>query len=285
MKLNFAFSVFVALLIGSCSSKNDVILFPAPKGVNSGKLFQVTINNQTAFVYQTRVFFELNNPNRTASFVQFDLKGKAYVEITPTVEIQTVRIRPSNLKIPYKIREGKILITMDKPQKLSIEINGDIDNNLFLFANAPEKDVPSPNTPDVLYFGPGEHFVNGGYGILELKSNQTLYLAGGAILHARLHAENARNIRICGRGILDGSTLLGRQPDYYRDFFCEPDTLARSHFVHFVNCTNIQVEGVILNDSPSWVLVFNSCSKVKVDNIKEFGYVDNSDGIDVGWLH
>jgi hypothetical protein len=170
---------------------------------------------------------------------------------------------------------------MEKPQKLSIEINGDIDNNLMLFANAPEKDVPLPNTTDVVYFGPGEHFINGGYGILNLKSNQTVYLAGGAILHARLFAENANNIRICGRGIIDGSTLLARQPDYYRNFLSEPDTLKRSNFVEFTNCTNITVEGVILTDSPAWMLVFKSCSEVRVDNIKEFGYVDNTDGIDV----
>ena len=110
MKQFLALFSFVAILIGTCSSKNVVKLFHAPDGIDSSKSFQVTINNQAAFVYQTRVFFELNNPNRTSSFVQFDLKGKANIEITPTVEIQKVRIRPSNLKIPYQIKDGKIFI-------------------------------------------------------------------------------------------------------------------------------------------------------------------------------
>lgn len=281
MNQNYLFILLISLYFGACSPKSEVVLYPAPEGIESSSFFQVSINKQTAFVYQTRVFFELNNPNRTASFVQFDLSGKVQVEITPTVEIKSVRIRPSNLKIPFEIKDGKILISMDKPQKLSVEINGDIDNNLFLFANAPEKNAPKPDDPNVLYFGPGVHYVDGGYGIITLKSNQTVYLAGGAILHARLHAENASNIRICGRGILDGSTLLGRQPDYYRSYLCEPDTTQRPFFVHFTHCKNIEVEGVVLNDSPHWMLVFSSCTDVKVDNIKEFGYVDNTDGIDV----
>lgn len=278
---NYLFILLISVFFGACSPKSEVVLYPAPEGIESSSFFQVSINKQTAFVYQTRVFFELNNPNRTASFVQFDLSGKVQVEITPTVEIKSVRIRPSNLKIPFEIKDGKILISMDKPQKLSVEINGDIDNNLFLFANAPEKNAPKPDDPNVLYFGPGVHYVDGGYGIITLKSNQTVYLAGGAILHARLHAKNASNIRICGRGILDGSTLLGRQPDYYRSYLCEPDTTQRPFFVHFTHCKNIEVEGVVLNDSPHWMLVFSSCTDVKVDNIKEFGYVDNTDGIDV----
>jgi hypothetical protein len=133
----------------------------------------------------------------------------------------------------------------------------------------------------VLYYGPGIHHVDGGLGLLRLKSGQTLYLAPGAVLRARLLAEDAANIRICGRGILEGTTLLGRQPEYYRKYLGETDDTPRPNFVQFNRCRNISVEGVVLNDSPAWTLVFNHCNGVRVENIKEFGYVDNTDGIDV----
>jgi hypothetical protein len=265
----------------SCKNHNELIIFQGPYRIETSNNYKVSVNHKPLFVYNTRVYFELNTPDRVVSFTQFDFSGKVDIEITPLVKIESVRIRPSYLNIPFTIKEGKVLISLKEPRKISVEINGNIDNNLFIFANAPEKDIPSPDNPDVLYYGPGIHYVNGDYGILKLKSNQTLYLAGGAVLKARLSADNQSNIKIRGRGILDGSTLLGRQPEYYREYLGEPDTLKRPHFVHFRNCKNIEVEGVILNDSPSWMLVFSSCTDVKIDNIKEFGYVDNSDGIDV----
>ncbi|MBA7588513.1 hypothetical protein ES708_30572 [subsurface metagenome] len=74
---------------------------------------------------------------------------------------------------------------------------------------------------------------------------------------------------------------MGRQPDYYRQYLGEPDTVKRPFFVHFKNCSNIEVDGVIFNDAPFWTLVFSSCRNVTVNNVKVFGYVDNSDGINV----
>jgi hypothetical protein len=129
--------------------------------------------------------------------------------------------------------------------------------------------------------GPGIHHLEGGLGILRLKSGQTLYVAPGAVLRARLLAEDASDIRFCGRDVLEGTTLLGRQPDYYRKFLGEPDGTPRPNFVQFNRCQNITVEGIVLNDSPAWSLVFNHCENVRVENLKQFGYVDNSDGIDV----
>src|SRR5690606_15422835 len=111
---------------------------------------------------------------------------KVEIEIEPNKKIESVRIRPSNLKIPYKIIDNKILISLSEPKKLSIEINGNIDDNLLIFANYPEIDKPEKTDKDVIYFGPGVHYIDGDYGIFELKSNQTLYLAGGAVLRARI---------------------------------------------------------------------------------------------------
>ena len=277
----FSLQFLTLILFISCNQHGIVTIFPPPGEIAPSGNFQVFVNDQSIFVYETRVFFELNNPSRTSSFVQFDMQGKVKIEVVSSQKIKSVRLRPSNLDIPYVIKDNRLIFSIDEPRKISVEINGEIDKNLLIFANAPEKDAPNPDTPGVIYYGPGIHFIDGEYGILQLKSNQTLYLAGGAILRARIQADNAINVKIKGRGIIDGSTLLGRQPDYYRHFLGEPDTIRRLNFVQFRNCSNIEVEGVILNDSPAWMLVFRSCKDVFVNNIKEFGYVDNTDGIDV----
>ena len=49
---------------------------------------------------------------------------------------------------------------------------------LHLFTNPPEVDIPKRDDPDVFYFAPGVHDIEE----LELKSGQTLYLAGGAVV-------------------------------------------------------------------------------------------------------
>jgi hypothetical protein len=281
MKIIISLQLLALMLFNSCNQHGNVTIFPAPGEISPSGNFQVFVNNQSVFVYETRVFFELNNPNRTSSFVQFDMQGKVKIEVASSQKIESVRLRPSNLNIPYIIKDNRIIFSIVEPRKISVEINGEIDKNLLIFANAPEKDAPNPDTPGVLYYGPGIHYIDGGYGFLQLQSNQTLYLAGGAILRARIKADNAINVKIKGRGILDGSTLLGRHPDYYRSFMSEPDTLDRPDFVHFTNCSNIEIDGVIFTDSPGWMLVFSSCEKVMVNNLKEFGYVDNTDGIDV----
>ena len=49
----------------------------------------------------------------------------------------------------------------------------------------------------------------------------------------------------------------------------------------FKNCRDIDVEGIFMNDTPAWALVFDHCDGVRVRDIKQFGYVDNCDAIDV----
>ena len=54
--------------------------------------------------------------------------------------------------------EGDTLtFTLTQPRNLSIEVNGEIFDNLQLFANPLETDRPDPRDPDVIYFGPGVH--------------------------------------------------------------------------------------------------------------------------------
>ena len=59
-----------------------------------------------------------------------------------------------------------------------------------------------PRLVSDVYKRQGEH--NPENGLIRLGSNQTLYLAGGAVVNAGIEA-TGDNITICGRGILDGS--------------------------------------------------------------------------------
>ena len=124
---------------------------------------------------------------------------------------------------------------MSKPTKVSIEPDGK-KGPLLLFANPLETDVPKADDPTVLYYGPGTHQV----GAIILGDGQTLYLAGGAVVKGAVIARGS-NIRICGRGILDGSDYEWRKGPH--------------HVTVGIYGENVVVEGITIRGSSHWTIV------------------------------
>ena len=151
---------------------------------------------------------------------------------------------------------------------------------LHLFGNPPETDVPRPDDPNVIYYGPGIHEV----GSLTVPGGKTVYVAGGAIVRGVIKPDEkfrissysglktyaptftlkGEKIVFRGRGIVDGSNCT---------------THARNLLV--VRGQDIQIEGVILRDSSTWTIPIRQSDRVTVKNVKLLGYRANSDGIDI----
>jgi hypothetical protein len=133
---------------------------------------------------------------------------------------------------------------------------------LLLFANPLETDVPKPDGPGVVYFGPGVHKPEK----IILESNQTLYLAGGSVVKAEVLAQGA-NIRICGRGILDGSDWEWRKGPI-------------GNLIAIRNSSDVEVNGITLRGSSHWTIVPKNCQRVTIRNVKLCNSrVQNDDGI------
>jgi polygalacturonase len=218
-----------------------------------------------------------------ASFASFDLTHPCSVRIDSTRDIVSAKVLPASKGIAPKIEGRSVLLTLDHPCNLTLELNGSIDRPLHLFANPPETLIPSATKTGVVYFGPGTHIVTR----LPAASNQTIYLAEGAVLKAviapdekpvvksdwsgcrvykpLLKAEGLKNISVRGRGVIDLSSL----PWHSRATF------------EFWNCTNILVEGITIVDAPGWVLALRNCKNATVRGIKEICQRENSDGIDL----
>jgi hypothetical protein len=103
---------------------------------------------------------------------------------------------------------------------------------------------------------------------INLKDNQTLYIAGGAVIKGGVHAEG-KNIKILGRGILEGldwEWQKGPQP-----------------FMLMVeNSSNVEVSDVILKDSWLYTFMMGGCSDLTASNLKIIGTrCGNEDGIDI----
>ena len=236
----------------------STVLFQGPQGMVSSKRAQVLVNGEELFLYETRVYYPPYYEVKKVPFGYFDSWEKVRVEVRFPNPVEKVIVRPLKKEIRPEKHDGGIFFEMGPGDKISIEPDGDLDRTLLLFCNLPEQEPIQGQ--DVISFGPGVHEA----GVISLKSGQTLYLAGGAYVHAKVVAKDAERIRICGRGILSG--------EIYQD---------RNVGVLLEGCSNSSVEGVILLDPPNWTLKINGCDQVTVDNVKIIGWRGNSDGIDV----
>ena len=235
--------------------------------------FTVKVDGKEVFVYRARVSAFPENQvwpgyqrpveqTELASFCSFDADKAVNVEIeSKTKKIDQLVIRPLSKNIRPTIDGDKITLTLTPPCQLAVEVN-DRHHALHLFANTVEKNPPKESDENVIYFGPGIHCP----GIIELKDNQTLYVAGGAVVHGLINIQNVKNATVKGRGVLDGSSF-GR------------DT---GNIIKIVNSDNITVEGVILRDPPVWTLTMFDSQNIAVDNVKLIGlWRYNADGIDI----
>lgn len=203
------------------------------------------------------------------SFAKFEDTFKTPVVVRVTKlsgKFQSAEVRPKSYNIiATKTDENSIAFTLDKPQKVSIEFDEDRHNNIFLFADAVETNIPDKNDENILWYGPGVHDA----GRITLKDNQTLYLHKDALVFGYFYAENVNNVKIMGRGILDSSKEN-------MDF-----TKPRNSQLFFVNSSDILIKDVVLRNTPTWNLILLGCNNVHIDNLKQIGANANSDGLDI----
>ncbi len=205
--------------------------------------------------------------------------GPLSFEIVPQAPFEAVKIRPQSLGIVPRIENGVIKFTLEKPAYFTVEPYGR-NRALHVFADPAPSYCVDVNDPNVLYFGAGEHDV----GMLNLESDQTVWIDEGAVVYACIRAIDAQNIRIIGRGILDNSK---NKEQILFEANEDNNTMAinnaiREHTVQLEYCTNVEIDGITIRDS----LVYNvrpiGCENLRIKNVKIIGcWRYNSDGIDM----
>jgi hypothetical protein len=243
-----------------------VILYEAPSGINGASDRIITVEGKKVFAYDTAVNLNRSfdkNPGLTSTpMVYFDFSGTVEVKIqAPGLKIDSVIIRPLSLGIEPIIKGDTVIFSLDKPSKLTIEFNNQIKRAVHLFANAIEKNPPKKDDPNVIYFGPGVHKA----GRIPVKSNQTVYIAGGAVVYGVIKADGLENIKVMGHGIIDGSVY-----DRWKETMIPID---------YRNCKNSSVEGVIFLNPSGWTVNTYFSENIKIDDIKIISARANSDGI------
>lgn len=211
-------------------------------------------------LYEYKVEIDSDNP-QLASMVQFDFEGE--VEIRVKVNngmIHDVKIRPENKNIDFTRNDNLIYFNLNKPAKLSLEINGDRLHNLHIFANEPEKEIPSPDDPNVMYFGAGMHKPKDLPGdAFNIPSNTTVYLAPGAIVNGKFVCNKVENVRFIGRGII----------------------LEPQRGFEIIFSKNIEIDGITVINPTHYTIYGGESTDLKINNLKSFSSKGWSDGIDL----
>ncbi|MCU0455705.1 MAG: glycosyl hydrolase family 28 protein [Bacteroidales bacterium] len=250
-------SVLFLINVTGCSNGGNVVPYPEAPGLTASKDFELSVNGVPVWIervgskldtfsydlYSGREMEDLNAAG-------FSFSGTVTVRISASEEIKEFLIRPKSRKIKAQKIGKDLVFKLTGPGKLYIEIN-DLPH-LALFADPPETGIPDKNSEGVIWFGPGAHSP----GTVTLQDNQTLYIDKGAVVYANIRGEGLENVKICGRGRLQGRIRIS-------------------------NSENLHVEGIFIRNTSGWSNTLTNCSKSSYRNVKVFGYeaIYSVDGI------
>ena len=219
-----------------------------------------TLGGEWKDLYEYKVHVDMDKVQE-ASMVQFDMGSPVEVMVKKNNgTIREVDIRPLNNKVEYTQMRNAIFFTLERPQYLSVEFNGDRLHNLHLFANPLETETYTEARKGVMYFGPGIHKPDDlPNNQIRIPSNTTVYLAPGAVIKAKLLVDKAENVRIIGRGILD-HPIRG---------------------IEVTDSKNVLIEGVTVVNPDHYTVFGGGTTGLTVKNLKAFSCKGWSDGIDL----
>ena len=251
--------------------KTLLTIYEGPKTMETSRTAEGRVNGYDLFVYDVMVNHEhiwnANTQPSATPMTYFDLQGTARMEIRmPGLEreVESAAVMPASAGIKPEVSEGTVRFSVTQPGQYTVVFNGDVNKALHIFVNPIEENAPDPEDPNVYYIGPGEWVMDA----IALHDGETLYISGGAVLHSIISVAGAKDVRICGRGIIDGS-------DY--PAWNQPGSYARVP-INLDHSKNVTVEDVIVANSNCWNVNSYSCRDVTMNNVKVISGRQNGDG-------
>lgn len=263
MTKNFLLSVL--LLLGAMGMQAQLVTYnEKPRSgmaANDDYTVKVRIPGEAwRDLYEYNVQVDMDNV-QNASMVQFDMGTPVEVMVKKNNgTVDKVAIRPLNNGVEYRQQDNCIFFTVNRPQYLSVEFNGDRLHNLHLFANPLETETYAESKEGVMYFGPGVHKPEDTKEpLFRIPSHTTVYLAPGAYLKGKLLVDSVENVRIVGRGMLD-----------------HPE-----RGIEVTDSRNVLIEGITVVNPKHYTVFGGGAVGLTIRNLKSFSCRGWSDGIDL----
>lgn len=293
----------------------SVTVFEGPATAHASEIYSVTAGGTAVFVEKWE----------DIHYTHFAFTGECEVTVSvkPSIGhrnlkyIHSYSISPRRAGVRAASELNTLTFILGQARKLVIQVNE--YERLFLFADAAESVPPAPGDEGVvdaadfvrdntggtleteniraaveavgeggtLYFGRGVYLT----GAVTLKSDMTLYLAGGAVLkgssdpadfpaeeasghwanRAFLNIPDCRNVRVAGFGTLDANGTVIRALQH------------GPHLLVIRDSENVVVEDVFVRDPAAWNTHAINCDNVTLRNIKMLNNRDvlNTDGFDI----
>jgi len=278
--------------------------FPTQPGAVESPLYTATINGEPLFVEKLTKFAPEMEVHYAHASVSED--GTARVSITVNESFSSYTLSPTSKGIVNE-RMGDTITFESGPNYLILQV--DEQELLFILLDAHESDPPRLGDPNVksiadygvdstgetlqtaaiqaaidaasgaeqniLYFPPGKYMV----GELWMRSNMTLYLAGGALLygsnatgdfntgdgginiegcqHGMIRFYRVQNAKILGRGVIDANGKSLR---------AQNDT--KLNLMKIEESSDILIDGVLVRDSSFWNTLIYRSDAVTISNYK-----------------
>ena len=259
----------------------EIDIYPSTEGILASDNFNVDVRLKgkskwrSIFVYQSENSL---NKNENASWASFSFSGEIEIRVTPLNQnCDSIIIRPKVFQIKPKLQDEKVFLSLTKPTKLCIEVNGNSDRVLFIFADTLDQKPKEIEGRNLIYFKPGIHQIGDKY---KLQSNTTYYIEGGAILNGSLYGEGKlENVIIRGRGLINSGYQKWNHP--LEGLHCN---------IAFENAKNVVIEGITCVEAGNFQIKVQSkeaYSTISIKNIKLIGWNNNTDGVhvsDMDWI-
>lgn len=254
----------LSILTAGLAANSELKIYPAPQDAIMNTSFTVEVSEtgtdwHSVPVYNVkvdRVDEKHNVENSSMSY--FDFSGKAFIRvISKKHHVETARVRPLSYDITPDVKGDTLEFSIDRPRLLSVEVNGDIFDNLQLFANPIETDAPANvkkfcKNKNNIYFGPGYHKLDS---TLVVKSGQEVYVAGGAYVDGKIEIRDAENVKLHGRGMIYPSKAIG---------------------IYVMRSKYVDIDGVFTTQC-----AVGGSDHVNVNNVKVMSYYGWGDGFNV----
>lgn len=187
-------------------------------------------------------------------------EGTVRVEVSlQSGRVEKAVVRPLGKNYNYRIDNGRLVIDLHKYDRVSVEINDDLEQPLFIFANPIDKEKPSKSDHSIKYFEAGKVY-DAGHLVLDVNCKE-VYLEPGTYVKGNILGVDLDGVNIHGGGFIDATGYPGRYGEFYQPFgiaFCR---CANSRFSDF---TNLFADG-------GWSSLYTNCHNSDITNVKTIG--------------